>query len=423
MAAIREADLGIERVYVDEGHFYYALPADLDTPAEVTEGALTWAYDGQELFAEEREEPLASETIVPDLVLTGMDPDPEVYFGVGSAERLDVYGRRWVLVHVDYDKAQELREEDDREVEALFGAEEGERAVAAWETPPDAGVARTLEPMTYSSWRCWYGSDYLTARLDLDGAELDPVDAPLDGTGRKVLHLATGSCTGTMVDDEWMLTAAHCVNEPARYQVWCTHENLDENTSGSGAAQCSTWVERAADPDWDWDLGEPDHADYAVVRLITPPTAVGWMPITALADSGYEGLDDHIRGYPRTNYDCTSTQISDDSLTTVDTFSRLPPYGWVDLYGKHQHHAVGAVDELSSNMAYFTTSAGRGTSGGPHYYCVGTHCTSQYLTAVHAYGIREEWCTGFSSPYSCLVGGSAGPKGAANRDWVILNTP
>ncbi|MCK6508181.1 S1 family peptidase, partial [Myxococcota bacterium] len=344
------------------------------------------------------------------------------YFGVGSAQRLDMYGRRWVLVYVDYDKALEMREEYDREVEALFGAEEGERAVAAWETPADAGVARTLEPTSYSSWRCDYDGTIMTARLDLDGAELVPVAAPLDGTGRKVLHLANGSCSGTMVDDEWLLTAAHCVNRPALEQVWCTHENLDENTSGGISAQCSTWCERTADPEWHWGSGEPDHADYAVVRLITPPTGVGWMAITAMADSGYDELSDHIRGYPRTKYDCTSTAVGDDTLTTVDSFNRHTPHGWVDLYGKDQHHAVGQIDALSSEMAYFTTSTGRGMSGGPHYYCVGTHCELQYLTAVNAYGV-EGACLGYLNPYTCLVGGSSGPKGSAIRDWVILNTP
>lgn len=58
-----------------------------------------------------------------------------------------------------------------------------------------------------------------------------------------------------------------------------------------------------------------------------------------------------------------------------------------------------------------------------HYYCLGTHCTAQYLTAVNACFQSEEGCTGFSSPYSCLGGGSAGPKGSAIRDWVITNTP
>ncbi|MCK6508178.1 serine protease, partial [Myxococcota bacterium] len=344
------------------------------------------------------------------------------YFGVGSAQRLDMYGRRWVLVYVDYDRALEMREEYDREVEALFGAEEGERAVAAWETPADAGVARTLEPTSYSDWRCTYGTSYRTARLDLDGAELDPVAAPLAGTGRKVMHLANGSCSGTMVDDEWLLTAAHCVNDDRLYQVWCTIENLDENTSGGSSAQCSTWYERAVAPAWDFSIGEPDQADFAVVRLITPPTDVGWMAITALADSGYDDIDDHARGYPRSAYDCSSTAITFDALTTIDTFNRHTPYGWTDLEGKHLHHAVGEVLELTPGMAFFTTSTGRGMSGGPHYYCAGPDCAPEYLTAVNAY-MDPGSCTGSANPYSCTGSSSSGPKGSAIRDWVILNTP
>ncbi|MCK6508126.1 serine protease [Myxococcota bacterium] len=424
LTAIREVDVGLDRVYPDPSDtwFYDSLPDGIETPEEFTEGALTWRYDGQELFRDAPVDEGEREYTVPDLVLTGMDPDPDSNFGVGRATRVDLYGRRWLLDHVDYDVALAMREEYDREAEAAFGDAEGDRAVAAWETPEDAGRSYMLSPTAWSKYVC---SDGTIHRLDLDGAELEPIPAPMAAAARKVLLLALEghSCSGTMVDDEWMLTAAHCVTAAPLSQVWCTLENLDENTSGIYEAECSTWSARTTSAEWAeaFPLDGPQDSDYAVVKLITPPTDVGYMFVTGAADSEYEEEPDYLRGYPRSELDCSNSMITDNSLTTVDTFAT--PGDSLDLHGRHQHLAEGTISEMGSTYIEFTTSTGRGASGGPHYWCpTGSCALYQAITAVQAYH-GASGCTGSANPYTCSWGASWGPKGSAIRDWVITNTP
>jgi hypothetical protein len=226
-----------------------------------------------------------------------------------------------------------------------------------------------------------------------------------------------------MVDDEWMLTAAHCVTAAPLSQVWCTLENLDENTSGIYEAECSTWSARTTSAEWAeaFPLDGPQDSDYAVVKLITPPTDVGYMFVTGATDSEYEEEPDYLRGYPRSELDCSNSMITDNSLTTVDTFAT--PGDSLDLHGRHQHLAERTISEMGSTYIEFTTSTGRGASGGPHYWCpTGSCALYQAITAVQAYH-GASGCTGSANPYTCSWGASWGPKGSAIRDWVITNTP
>jgi hypothetical protein len=107
LAMIREADLGVERVYADDRTYYYlALPDGLDTPSEMNEGALTWQYVGQAWFRETTETLGGAWTTTPDYILTGIDADPDEYLGLGTQTRVDEYGRLWMVSYVDVEAAE-----------------------------------------------------------------------------------------------------------------------------------------------------------------------------------------------------------------------------------------------------------------------------------------------------------------------------
>jgi hypothetical protein len=259
--------------------------------------------------------------------------------------------------------------------------------------------------------------------LDNEYAELSEGVSPTNENQRKLLLLAVGSCSGVMVDDEWMLTAAHCVQEAYLTQVWCTMENLDENTSGSYSATCSDWTARTTDPDWA-DDPTPEN-DYAVIRLRYPPSpSVGWMALSAASPVTVASYTDFLRGYPRRLTDCTENRITSTSLLTVDSYTMpAPPYEVFYPHGRDLYAADGALLSYSASLMYYQTSSARGLSGAPHFYCPTGDCgDGQYISAVNAY-ISYGGCSGSSSPYTCTSGSSFGPRASAIRDWVITNTP
>ncbi len=418
-----------ERVDMGDGRWSYAI-ADEDVPTEVlVEGALVWRYTGQAVFSVEATElPDFIEWVVPEYSLVGMDADPDAYFGVEHAQRLDDQGRLWLLDSVDHEDARARRYSYEDLIAESFGPEVGERAETGWLRNPMAGETLTLSPLSYSRWNCPDAGDdpYGVAHIvNRDSFELTPVTSPMPELDRQVLLLAgeDESCSGVMISDEWMLTNAHCTNP--RFdgnggwfkQTWCTMENLDEKTVGAVQATCSRWNVLIRAPDWNVDTQTPANLDYALLKLADPPD-VGWMPISNLSNVELSSKQHHLRGYPRSLTDCSDTAITDDALTTVDTYT-FPGGLTVDLQGRALRKASGDMVglTLSGTFALFETSVAKGTSGGPHFYLT-AQPVARYLSALNGY-LRASDCSGTANPYSCTSGGAGGPKGPAFRDWVI----
>lgn len=413
-----------ERVDLGDGRWTYAI-ADADVPTEVLfEGALAWRYVGQAVFSSEAAGlPEVIEWVVPEYSLVGMAADPVTYFGVGHAQRLDDLGRLWVLDAVDVEEANEKRRAYDDRVADEFGVEEGPVAEAGWLRNPMAGETLTLTPLSHSRWNCPAEPDATAYIVNRDGFELTEVTAPMPALDRQVLLLAREgeSCSGVMISDEWMLTNAHCTNprfdDEGNWlrQVWCTMENLDENTSGSTQATCSRWNVLIRAPGWDVESQTPPDQDYALVRLADPPD-VGWMPISNLSDGELSIQQHHIRGYPRSETDCTDTAVTNNALTTVDTYT-LPGGDVADLHGRDLVKASGTSVTITPTFVELNTSVAKGTSGGPHFYLTGQPVFRR-LSVLNAY-LRSSGCTGTTNPFACSSGGASGPKGPAFRDWVI----
>jgi V8-like Glu-specific endopeptidase len=215
-----------------------------------------------------------------------------------------------------------------------------------------------------------------------------------------------------------VLTAAHCITEadgdsfePEEITV-CSMENLDENTTGGHEANC--FVVDFVIPGPSWVDGTPYYVtyDYGLLTLHDEP-GVGWFELSSASDSAITGPTDYVRGYPGFKRDCASNVTSNDNITTAD-----------EADGSEMYTADGEVQSTPVGVVRYDTSAARGVSGAPHYYCPNDEDCSQghYITGVAAQFVMS--CSkGGGEQYvnpPCSSGYNEGPKARDIEDWVDL---
>lgn len=388
-AHTRELRQGLVRVAAGDGTFSYRLPADLVTPDRKVERGITWRYQGQAAFAA---------VPVPARAKLVMDA-PQLRdrrSKVQGTVSIDEYGRRWMVEDLDDQAIDMTVGQYGEEVRQLFGDE-------ADVAPPAPPAQSSTEPPQEILWKplAWNLSD-----CDGDGKDnifaWDTDDrivfgATLNDRQKKVLLLASavGSCSGTMVDDEWLLTAAHCVTDSNGNAV--SLSSIDACTYGNdlAPAQCFTATSLVVAGGWN---GSGVDDDYAVVRLSSSP-GVGWMAISQASDSIIENARGYNVGYPGWTKACASQNV------TAAQDSGL-------FFGRQGFTSDGDVTGLSGDRIRTRLDVGTGHSGGPYYYYPSGCCGAHFLTGV-------------ATSYVVTVGNNynGGPKGPAIRDWVAIFTP
>lgn len=388
----REWEVGVVRMPIDDTTYELVLPPGMVPERERFEDGVRWRYDGQARFSTTHERRGPRPVI--------LQPDP---LRLPRADRLrgavevDALGRRWIATDIDASDVQQRIDEYDELVDATIGREpiasRAEESEAALDLDTDAGPAIVV-PLTWYTSNCDGDSATEIFRWDTDTREES--SNPMTIRQKKVVLIVTpnGTGSGTMVDDQWVLTAAHVVSNSSGSLI--SVSSIDVYTLGNyqtGARRFSVdWSRCPGSYSGDGDVND----DYAVLRLTSSP-GVGWMAISEASNSTIEGATDYHSGYPGYGPGCVS------SATTPIVSGTAMKQFW----------STCTVFNATSNKIKTYCDVGTGQSGGPHYYYPGGCCGSHYLTGVQSSfvnpSIGESW--------------TGGPKGPEIRDWVITYTP
>ena len=393
---------------ISDTHYIKLLPEGVETPKQVKEGAILWEYQGQVEFVlepkahtrrevvDEPEKPLSADYWIEDIL---------------GSERIDELGRLWIAVEVDRDAAKEMFTAYDQAVEETVGLEDA--SLLDPNLPEYVEENESMFTKSMQEMLTWFLSD-CDGNGGLDRFRWDSDDRVesanlMNVRQRKVMRIQIGNnglCSGTMVDDEWLLTAAHCVTDDFGNNlnlsdfVVCTYGNYQSS------AQCFSVVERVVASGW--SSGQKMEDDYAVLKLSASP-GVGWMAISSASNGTLESNPVNNVGFPGTNKGpvCSSTfESSVNSFFLVGGTFR-------SLTASTQYRSQGELFNATTNLVKTRVDLAKGHSGGPFFYYPSGCCGSHFLTGV---------VSAYKNP---TVGNAytGGPKGPKIRNWVTLNTP
>ena len=391
-AVAREARLGLAREIHADGTYSYKLRPDLRTPDRRTVNGVSWRYDGQARFPVKVEPPRAE--WIYEAPETNPPAPSHARDLVGSVS-VDAFGRRWIATAVDAARLAEKIAEYDALVERTFGREPVSSAPEPTRRQTLTGGRWVLfEPLKWYIDDCDGDGDNDTYIWDSDSRS--KVDEPMTIRQKKVV-LIDGpgwTCSGTMVDDEWLLTAAHCVTTSSGTQY--SASNFDVCTRGNyqTGAKCYSVDEITVAASYSGS--GPTH-DYAVMRLSAKPN-VGWMAISQASNSV-------IKKHVAVNIGYTSYKPG----CWVGTPSAINS-SFVARYG---YWSYGDVFDLTSTKIKTRVDLAAGHSGGPFYYYPNGWGNSHYITGVVSGNFK----------YGLGKRANGGPKGPKIRSWVIANTP
>jgi hypothetical protein len=338
-----------------------AQPGDL-----LVEGAFTWRYVGQVPPAVTRPSPEEPLRYVVDSSRAKM-PAHEAFLG---AKRVDTAGL-WELIAVDVNKLPMAGESADEAFLLDAELEDSDEEL------PD-GTVIEWTPLSWDTDDCnnngsddkfiWSGESRTTANTAFSRP-------------RTVVRISEfAQCSGVIIRDRWILTAAHCVSDnmgqPA--EEWNVTVALPWANVSVGSVELLVLA-----PGYDPDLGHDFNKDWALLRLASPlVTNPEAMVLSQAADSTITGLGANVHnlGFPARFPGCSLN--SDTSRPLV-------------------HSADNEVTATPSEAFRWKGDASGAQSGGPLYYCP---TGDDLVCAPGDLGYVLAVVGGYSSYYSRLVG-------------------
>lgn len=262
-----------------------------------------------------------------------------------------------------YDLAQGLEEEPGYEIETSY-------------TRRTCRLGSSSGPRS-RTWRYSNGGeDYamVSADVSANGYEFAPVVylqwSPPSGNGKR--------CSGTLFDDDLVLTAAHCVFDKGSN----TNANMSDVTvtqfpfSGSGTFQIRSANVIGLEVSQDYKSKHQLRYDWAVLKIDASwGTGAQFMSLSSASDSRLNGWSEHrSAGYPAAQWDTTppsgAQEWRDSNRVCWNTL-------WL--------HAEldGDMDALRNRSIKLDIHHVQGQSGGPMYYSGSNPGGRWYITGVN----------------------------------------
>lgn len=383
-------------MWLDDLHFQLVPPTEVVTVAKyTTDSGLTWAYNGQAVIPDYFDGAGGYVETVPEYVLTGLEYDPDEYLGVGSTVKVDEYGREWLLVDADLSAVEDALARYDEWVVSVRGELEEVEESEGIEFPEDAGKEVWVDTYSYTPVECNPSNTSEELAIESTSGPLLLAPDPMSGRERKVplIHIMAGQsngfCSGVLVDDDTVLTAAHCL-APLGEQAYgaasfraCSRGNYQDEPGCRQATsvqlKCGTWT------------GFRD-CDVGLIHFAAG-FGEGSMPMST-ASSTLVGENQRLRGYPGFF----------SAACGVNTASQVNPYF---NFAMKMFRSNGECSYVGLGVIEVMAAAGAGMSGGPFYRCPSGDCEVDALVTGLLGGF-----TGYA-----MNGAHAG----SFRSWVIAN--
>lgn len=345
----------LEKIDNKDGTYSFALPEGFDPEVRLRGRILTWRYAGQARYAH-KPEPVSGPRVweVPE----PKKESPEDL--VRAMKRIDYLGRIWKVEEIDHEAWKKVIEEANKSSEES----EGEPGAKEREHEPDWEPGTKVEwwPQSWTHSNCDGRPNPRRETHLWEGESRSRVTGTFNNQEASVVRvtntMSTGqesTCTGTILGQRQILTAAHCVSDNSNNPVPTGQVRVCRDDIG---LRCLGARDIDFSPSYGGGSGSGGGSDFsddwAIIKLMSTWEAASYsraeeMDMSRAGDSVLDALYSvYNLGYPGFAPDCTDRRNG------------------FRLFGNREWERIAAT--LGSRIRFKIDNTG-GHSGGPYYYC------------------------------------------------------